>query len=297
MIEVVGHLITELAAPVASVDQDSGQVQKQISGLYDLLIERMLDVSSYVRTKVLSVLSKLCELKPKFPKQRLAVTRAAVRALEDKAATVRKNAAVLLVKLLVTHPYGLVDGGTLNFETFEKGYKDIKEQLDKLEGAIGNAVERQQTEEGDDEDGDDDAEGKNEAEEEKEEGQGDDEEMDEDPPSKKKAKRAKKRFISVYFLFNETKAFLDQRSDENMIWMSTKRTSRMTKSRRMKTMKETGQRTLWTKTWKITATKTMKVGAGNPKKRNPKCSDVNPNLTLLLYRTSKPQLQRWKPTR
>ena len=48
-------------------------LHKQLNGLYDLLLERMLDVSSYVHTKVLSVLSKLCDLPVKFPKQRLAV--------------------------------------------------------------------------------------------------------------------------------------------------------------------------------------------------------------------------------
>ncbi|KAK2461131.1 hypothetical protein APHAL10511_006658 [Amanita phalloides] len=182
LIEVVGHLITELAAPGASADQDSGQVQKQIASLYDLLIDRMLDVSSYVRTKVLSVFSKLCELRAKFPKQRLQVTRAAVNALEDKAATVRKNAAALVVKLLLTHPYGLVHGGTLALDKFETEYKSVKEQLEKVEGVMGNAVERQEDDdEGDDEGRDGD------------EGEGQDNDESADHPRKKKAKKAKKR--------------------------------------------------------------------------------------------------------
>jgi len=191
---VVGYLIIELASADASEDQDSRQTQKQISDLYDLLLERMLDMSSYVRTKVLSVFSKLCEIKAKFPKQRLEVTRAAISALEDKVATVRKNAAALLVKLLLTHPYGLVHGGTLALEKFESEYKAVKEQLEKLEGAIGNAVERQEGEDDEDEEqagGEDDNE--NEANEEEE--QDDNDGMDQDRPSKRKGKKAKKRLI------------------------------------------------------------------------------------------------------
>ncbi|KAF8623362.1 hypothetical protein AX17_007440 [Amanita inopinata Kibby_2008] len=179
LIEVVGYLITELAGPGAPIDTDARQTQKQISSLFELLLERMLDVSSYVRTKVLSVLSKLCELKAKFPKQRLAITRAAIGALEDKAATVRKNAAALLVKLLLTHPYGLMHGGMLVLETWEAEYKAVKEQLDKVEGAIGNAVERPEGEDQERDDEDDDEKG--DGEEEEGGGEGDDgEEQDED---------------------------------------------------------------------------------------------------------------------
>ena len=162
--------------------------------LYDLLLDQMLGMSSYICTKVLSVFSKLCEIKAKFPKQRLQATGTAINTLEDKVSTVRKNAAALLVKLLSTHPYGLVHGGTLALEEFESKYKAVKEQLDKLEGAIGSAVERQ---EGDDDDeeqvgGEDD--NKNGADEEEEQ---DDDEMDQDRPSKRKGKgkNGKKRLI------------------------------------------------------------------------------------------------------
>ena len=187
---MVGHLIIELADSDASADQDSRQVQKQISRLFELLNERMLDMSSYVRTKVLSVFSRLCDIKKaKFPKQRLAVTRAAIGALEDKVATVRKNAVAVLVKLLLTHPYGLIHGGTLELNLFESQYKAVKEQLEKLEGTIGNAVDRQ----GDDDD-DEQGDGENGSEKSADEEEEQEDDVDGDHP-KRKGKKGKKRLI------------------------------------------------------------------------------------------------------
>jgi condensin complex subunit 1 len=55
----------------------------------------------------------------KFPKQRLAITRAAVSELEDKVAGVGRNAIWLIVKLMATPPYGLTHGGLLGMEEWE----------------------------------------------------------------------------------------------------------------------------------------------------------------------------------
>ncbi|EPQ52403.1 hypothetical protein GLOTRDRAFT_132468 [Gloeophyllum trabeum ATCC 11539] len=145
MVEIIGCLIRELTAS-EDLSTDANQAQKQIHGLYDLLLDRTLDLSSYVRTKVFAVLAKLCDLPVKFPKQRLAITRAAVGALEDKASGVRKNAIALLVKLILTHPYGLMHGGLLGLEEWEGRYKAVCEELQKVEGKMGNVVEREGTE-------------------------------------------------------------------------------------------------------------------------------------------------------
>jgi condensin complex subunit 1 len=150
LVEVIGSLFRELATS-PDITSDPSQTQRQLNGLYDLLLERTLDVSSYVRTKVLSVLSRLCDLPVKFPKQRLAVTRAAVDALEDKAAGVRKGAVSLLTRLVVTHPYGLMHGGLLGLEEWETRYRTVKEELDKVEETVGKAVEREGDEEEDEE--------------------------------------------------------------------------------------------------------------------------------------------------
>lgn len=141
MVEVIGLLIRELSSSEDN-NNDATQAHKQIIGFFELLLSRTLDLSSYVRSKVLSTLSKLCDLRVPFPKQRLEITKHAVAMLEDKAPTVRKAAMALLTKLILTHPWGLMHGGPLNLEKWEGYYKEVKEKLDKLEDAVGKAVER-----------------------------------------------------------------------------------------------------------------------------------------------------------
>jgi condensin complex subunit 1 len=68
---------------------------------------------------VLTVLSRLCDLPVKFPKQRLAIIRAAVSALEDKVTGVGRNAIWLIIKLMAMPPYGLMHGGLLGMEEWE----------------------------------------------------------------------------------------------------------------------------------------------------------------------------------
>jgi condensin complex subunit 1 len=156
IVEVMGSLIRELADST-DLAADPTTTQKQINGLYDLLLERVLDLSSYVRARVLQTLSRLLDLPVKFPKQRLAATRAAVDALTDKAATVRKNAISLIVRLIVTHPYGLMHGGLLNLGEWQERYENVLGELRKVEEKVGKVVERNKDEdEGEDDDDDDD---------------------------------------------------------------------------------------------------------------------------------------------
>ncbi|KAH7930002.1 hypothetical protein BV22DRAFT_1028970 [Leucogyrophana mollusca] len=150
LVEVLGCLIRELAMS----EELTPQIHNQLTGLYDLLISRTLDLSSYVRAKVLSTLAKLCDLPVRFPKQRLRITRAAVLMLEDKAASVRKGAVAMLVRLVVTHPYGLMHGGLLGLGEWEDRYAGVKKELEKMEGAVGMGVGRD-AEEGEDEEGED----------------------------------------------------------------------------------------------------------------------------------------------
>lgn len=185
MVELIGFIIVELASSIGVQDGDVTSATKQIVGLYDTLLERMLDLSSYVRSKVLHVLTRLCDLRHKFPKQRLLVTSAAVVSLEDKVTSVRRAAVALLVKLILTHPYGLVHGGLLAIDEFNKGYQAVKEELQKMEGTLGKAVEKQ----GEDEDESEEDEGEDDEEEEGDEEEGDDEDDGQEQKKKKKKKR------------------------------------------------------------------------------------------------------------
>lgn len=140
IVDVIGYLIRDL---VNSIDlgNDDQSVQKQVDVFFDILNERTRDLSSYVRTKDLAVLTKLCDLPAKFPKQRLDMSKLAVVMLEDKVATVRKNALTLLSQLVITHPYGLMHGGLMARKDWEEHYDKVSKDLKKMEDIVGKAVE------------------------------------------------------------------------------------------------------------------------------------------------------------
>lgn len=136
MVEIMGYLIRDLAQ-----EEESAQIDKQLNNLFEQLIQRMLDISSYVRTKVLAVFIKVCEMKDaKFPKQRLLMTDAAINSLDDKASTVRKSAVQLLTSLVETHPFGKMNGGSLQLSEWEEQYEKVKAELAKVEDMMGNVV-------------------------------------------------------------------------------------------------------------------------------------------------------------
>lgn len=167
IVDVIGHLIRDL---INSTDlgNDDQSVQKQVDVFFDILNERTRDLSSYVRTKDLAVLTKLCDLPAKFPKQRLNMSKLAVGMLEDKVATVRKSALTLLAQLVVTHPYGLMHGGLMARKDWEEHYDKVSKELKKMEDIVGKAVESAEQaagtersaveDEGNDEDGDEEEE-------------------------------------------------------------------------------------------------------------------------------------------
>lgn len=181
VVEVIGQLVREVA--VANDEVDAQQAKKQLNGLYELLMERAMDMSSYVRTKVLSTLAKLCEIPIKFPKQRLAITKVAVDSLEDKTSTVRKGAVMLLVQLIYTHPYGLIHGGYLSLQEWEQRYQETCNELKSLEDIIGKAVERTEERDTDEQEpsGDEEDDGK------EEDGEG------EEPGPSKRRRKGKQR--------------------------------------------------------------------------------------------------------
>ncbi|KZT37014.1 hypothetical protein SISSUDRAFT_988305 [Sistotremastrum suecicum HHB10207 ss-3] len=132
LVEIIGLLIREIAS---SEEGELEAREKQINGFFELLNERFRDLSSYVRAKVINTMAKLLDLPHKFPKERLTMTTWVIAALEDKASSVRRYAIALLTKLILTHPYGLMHGGLLNLADWETRYKEVAEELQKIEAS------------------------------------------------------------------------------------------------------------------------------------------------------------------
>lgn len=130
LVEITGLLIKELSM---TEDGDEEQKQKQVKRFFEILFERFLDLNSYVRSKVLTTLIKLCDLPVKFPKQRAKMTDLTIRTLEDKTSSARRYAIQLLCKLLETHPFGALHGGTLNLPEWEERYEKVCEELEKVD--------------------------------------------------------------------------------------------------------------------------------------------------------------------
>ncbi|KAF8761119.1 Condensin complex subunit [Rhizoctonia solani] len=184
LVEIIGLLIKEVAEDELF---EKERKEKRLNSLFSILIARFLDVSTYVRARLLATLTKLCELPNKFPTQRLRMTVAVVCALKDRASTVRKNAVMLLTKLILTHPYALIHGGPLNKEEWEAGYAKVCKDLQALgeveQGRIEAEAEATETK-AEQEGGEMEVDG--------EEEEGEDEEGDEgDEGGRKKAKKVK----------------------------------------------------------------------------------------------------------
>ncbi|WVR03312.1 hypothetical protein IAU60_000303 [Kwoniella sp. DSM 27419] len=130
IVEIIGILIKDISL---SDEGDEEQKNKQIKRFFELLMERFLDLNSWVRCKVLTTLIKLCDLPAKFPKQRQQITELTIRTLEDKTSSARRYAIQLLCKLLETHPFGALHGGTLNLPEWQERYDKVAEELKKVD--------------------------------------------------------------------------------------------------------------------------------------------------------------------
>jgi len=99
----------------------------------------------------------ICSLPTKYPKQRAQITELAIRTLEDKTATCRKNAIQLLHKLIQTHPFGHMHGGSLHAPEWQTRYDELVEQLEKVDAheleqaKVQTGMGREEEEENEDE--------------------------------------------------------------------------------------------------------------------------------------------------
>ena len=219
LIETLGLLIKELAltddslnpdgaeggaSGESAADENRGSAEarkKQIETFFDLLIERFLDLNSYVRSKLITVCARLLDLPTKFPKQRTEITDMVIRHLEDKSSGVRKNAIALLTKLILTHPFGMLHGGELSLKEWQARYDLVSKELEETEGSLNLPGEHQvdqdsPSEADDDDEGDEtDQDEEDEEDEEREEDDGEDTIMqddDEDAPPARNRKAVKK---------------------------------------------------------------------------------------------------------
>ncbi|KAG0259844.1 Condensin complex subunit [Actinomortierella ambigua] len=123
IVEVIGSLIEHL-----SQQEQTDQVKNQIDGFFDILEERFMDVNSYVRSKVVQTVLKLCDLKTKFPKRRQRLTELVIGRLSDKSFLTRKVSIKCMVRLIESHPYSM-HGGELDLEEWETRFKQVTEEL------------------------------------------------------------------------------------------------------------------------------------------------------------------------
>ena len=138
MVEVLRHMISTLvtADDLESLDDESHTRERQITHFFDLLLERALDLTTFVRTRVIHVCAALCELPAKFPAQRMRIADLALQALEDKGSNVRRSAIALLTQLVLTHPFGVMHGGELDGDVWEKGGAVVDAEVRALEARL-----------------------------------------------------------------------------------------------------------------------------------------------------------------
>ncbi|XP_015126345.1 condensin complex subunit 1 [Diachasma alloeum] len=99
---------------------------------FDRLEAHTRDINTYVRSKVFQVLQKLC-CEQAIPVDRFAsIIRMTVSHLREKAATVRKQALVLLRVLLEGHPFN----SFIDKREIEKKREEFKSKYDKMQEDI-----------------------------------------------------------------------------------------------------------------------------------------------------------------
>lgn len=116
-----------------------------MNAFFEVLQERFLDINPYCRSKTIQVYSyKLLDLDNKFPKRRQRAADLALRSLEDKSSNVRRNAIRLLTKLITSHPYTALHGGTLMMKEWKMRFEMVDKELNALQpppGSLGSGAE------------------------------------------------------------------------------------------------------------------------------------------------------------
>lgn len=128
VVEVCGSLINDLSKE----DERGTDHEKQLDGYFDVLEERFLDLSPFVRSRTIQVLTKLCESDVKFSQRRQRIADLACRSLEDKSSLVRKNAVRLLTTMVKTHPFLPMHDGLLKLSDWRARLEQAQAAMDDL---------------------------------------------------------------------------------------------------------------------------------------------------------------------
>lgn len=196
VMDILGQIITDVSMKAT---EDVDQRNKQLRTHYETLLDRALDVSSYVRVRMLGVCSMICKTEgpePAYYKARTWMLRSAKDALMDSTASVRKAAVQLINTLLVLHPYqDSRHGDELNKEEWMAEYKKWQDKLRGLRPDLNNSTDdasMQVDGEDEDEEEEDDPD-ESRADEEEPMSMNIDEEEEEPRPPLKKTKKKKPR--------------------------------------------------------------------------------------------------------
>lgn len=109
------------------------QTRTQARFFLGAIEERLRDVNSFVRCKVLLVLGELVQANALPVSERGRLIDLAAGRVMDKSSNVRRRAIQTLGEFLRRHPF-CVDGGELSLKFFQERLDDIDQQLSQLEG-------------------------------------------------------------------------------------------------------------------------------------------------------------------
>lgn len=79
-------------------------------------------------------------LDTKFPKRRQRAADLSSRSLQDKSSNVRRNAIKLLTRLLETHPFGALHGGTLKRSEWQERQSAVEAELAAIQEPIREEI-------------------------------------------------------------------------------------------------------------------------------------------------------------
>ncbi|KAL1713076.1 non-SMC mitotic condensation complex subunit 1-domain-containing protein [Schizophyllum commune] len=139
VMDVVGNVITDISTREA---EDPEQRNKQLRAHYEkILLERALDVSSFVRVRALGVCRQIVQsegTKPAFYKTRIWIMSVAGDAIKDTTPSVRRAAVQLINALIEAHPYqGGAHGDELRREDWQAEYDKWTQKLQSMQPTAG----------------------------------------------------------------------------------------------------------------------------------------------------------------